>query len=257
MRKITVIIKLIILVLLLSFFVSVLLRGFVPFGIVNDNHSWSSVPILTNGRSTENATLISGLMSLPSDNIDRFVIDSVSGNIDVRLADNDEITVEYSGGDVDCYYQQTGNTLYVFIEWDNQWFTFNSTRKEGNITVYIPKDLQHSMTINAVSSPMSLFAYGDGCSIDTVSGSVDIYAGYRTITCDTVSGNLVVRHIEEYPTTLIDFDTVSGDMILQGDFIYDLDFESLSGKIRDTNGQTSGAALRISADSVSGNFSRQ
>ncbi len=256
MRKVTLIIKLIIKIWLLSLFMNILLGG------AYFNHSVIALPTTSLGNFEEYSdytTAVGGSATIPVQEIDTVELTFFSGDITILPYDGEDFKIDYRGGAVDCVYQVDGHTLHICPKLEhfhvNVGFSLGSQQQDGDITLYVPQSVTHlNVDVESVSSEVEITIPGNELSVQAVSGDVSALSSFRSMEMETVSGDIIVTAIPDYSLTHLACDTVSGDLTLSGGFNYRLDMDSLSGNVRGNSSSDAGNLVDIYFQSVSGDM---
>ena len=208
--------------------------------------------------SNGNFTEVDMEVNIPSDGIKEIEIDFISGDIDVSYHESDEIVLRYDNGDAACLYDVSGDTLEIRTELTNGGgfsIGFNQKR-EGNLILSLPQEFTTDLEIDTVSSDIVIGTSGKSLELSTVSGDCEVANNFTDMDFETVSGDVTIR-ADKHTTKRLTCDSVSGDLLLQGEgFNYRVNVDRIGGSYSENGSERDGAEtmMDIELDSVSGDF---
>ncbi len=275
-RKAALITKLIFLIAILIFFISVALNW-----TLGGNFFFFSFRLGTQVTSVEGAESTQEEQSFAG--VKEIELNLVELDVEVVEADVDEVIVydrsepkrSLFGDSNDNIIAYENGKLY-FEEGQYHWRWFGvgdwSGGRTGDILIEVPKGSTLAYTINSTSGEVLFDAASDGeltihnvagesivkqggeeLSIESVSGDCFVYAPFEKVSSDNISGDLYL--VADRTTTSVKGETVSGDIQLEltEKVFYEVKLESLSGKITDRYEYDSDDEdLEISLSSISG-----
>lgn len=230
----------------------------------------------------DDAQIVTGTASLEADSVKRIRIEWIDGTVEIRGADQENITFSETNGEKECMvYQIKGDTLVIRYSKDSIKLGINITTPNKHLTVHVPMDwIAAGIEISAVSSNVTVeLPEVQEAKIETVSGNIDIrcerskeisfttVSGHARFTgnceeldCESVSGNCKVALYGSAKE--IQMESISGDLeiVLDGQLGFTAQIDSVSGSVRSdfptsvsNDIHTYGdGSIRIEAETVSG-----
>lgn len=230
----------------------------------------------------DDAQVVTGTASVEADSVKRIRIEWIDGTVEIRGADQENITFSETNGEKECMvYQIKGDTLVIRYSKESIQLGIHVTSPNKQLTVYVPQDwIAAGIEISAVSSNVTVeLPEVQEAKIETVSGNIDIrcerskeisfttVSGHARFTgnceeldCESVSGNCKVALYGSAKE--IQMESISGDLeiVLDGQLGFTAQIDSVSGSVRSdfptsvsndihTYGDRS---IRIEAETVSG-----
>jgi lia operon protein LiaG len=179
-----------------------------------------------------------------SNKIKHIDLDLESSDTEVIPVDKNEVKVEIEGKGT-MTLAQKGHTINVDVKhkW-YEWFGFNH---KSNVTVYVPKEYDHSMEIDIGSGNFTMSGESDSTKWKLDELSVDMG-----------SGNMELNDIE---TNVFEHDGSSGDLIVDGLTTKEGRVEISSGDVKlskyegPLEGELSSGELSVTMDSLKGDLS--
>lgn len=235
-KKANAIIRIIISSLLILIFLSILL-----WGVERGGFSFSPFH-LGNRINYENAGKYkAGDASISADSLNDLEINWLDGEVNILPYDGKTIEIKESSSDSLSeneklqYYFKNGTLIIQYQK--SGFFSFGLRSHNKNLTVSIPTALCEKIT---------------EVSVDSTSGDVRVNGLHaETFHFETVSGNVETADI--HSSKECDFDTVSGDLNLSGNF-EELEIETVSGECSVFSSVT---PSELSFDGVSGGLTLQ
>ncbi|MDO4566853.1 MAG: DUF4097 family beta strand repeat-containing protein [Oscillospiraceae bacterium] len=256
-------VKLVVLIILLA---AALLTAFYIIG-----GGWSGLKLFSLSPSGEE--LSSGESFKDVSKLD---IDLLSYSLDIVEGEGDETVVSFSSlsGSAAPLYTLEDGVLSISEK------PSVGIKPDGKLILSLPRGLEPNIDIDSASGSVSVKAPGSELDIDTTSGSIKISAGGRSLKAASVSGSITIdacfetQELESVSgsiktrldrgTRSIDAESASGSLrISVSDAApYTLDFESISGSVRDeysgmSFGSTAswgGGGTAVSAETISGSI---
>ncbi len=202
-----------------------------------------------------------------TDSIENIDISEVSHDIRIEKSSDDKITVEYWDNDAMTHEVKTdNNTLTISYKNSDHWYDyinvgFNFTESidetDHDTVIYLPEGVYNDLTINAVSSDISIpdgYTFSD-VSFNTVSGEISCASeSTGNVKVNTTSGNLNEMYINGISAEI---NTVSGDVTLsESSLSGSVVIDTTSGKITLTNITVGACDINTtSGDIVMNNYS--
>lgn len=193
-----------------------------------------------------------GSAEIETRNVNRIVIDWVSGNVTVEPYDGDTISISEPEQKEEAYrlhWRQEGNTLTVRF-----CASMNTLVSDGkDLVVRVPAELAGNLRylqIDTVSADVFVSGVKAGeLQADTSSGSIHAEGTFGIVDADTVSGNLELIGTGKE----LDLDTTSGDFgVTLSETPDELSFDSTSGDL--TLMLPAKRGFEVEYDTVSGDF---
>ena len=202
----------------------------------------------------DDAQVVTGTASVEADSVKRIRIEWIDGTVEIRGADQENITFSETNGEKECMvYAFKGDTLVIRYSKDSIKMGINITTPNKHLTVHVPMDwIAAGIEISAVSSNVTVeLPEVQEAKIETVSGNIDIrcerskeisfttvsgHAGFtgncEELDCDSVSGNCKVALYGSAKE--IRMESISGDLeiVLDGQLGFTAQIDSVSGSVR-------------------------
>ncbi len=263
------IVKIVLLALLLIFLIIAAVR-FVNYGI-------GGLGVFTFGTPFGGKELVS---SESFDGVDKVKIDSVSYSVYIEEYSGSQVVAEFLANGVGAAkvpeFKLDGDTLKIA-----QKPNIGIDTSSGQIHVKVPSNSELDYEIDSVSGSVKVYATssdldiesssgsihakgGKTAEVESISGSVKLEEPFKTIKVSSVSGS--VKLWADGDTKSIHVDSTSGSVKigLRGVDGYTLDFDSVSGSVKDTYNSTSGehsgtlktgdGSLSINVETISGSI---
>jgi lia operon protein LiaG len=166
-----------------------------------------------------------------------------SSDTEVIPVDKNEVKVEIEGKGT-MTLAQKGHTINVAVK--HKWYEWIGFNRKSNVTVYIPKEYDHSMDIDIGSGNFIMAGASDSKKWKLDELSVDMG-----------SGNMELKNIE---TNVFEHDGSSGDLVVDGLTTKEGKVEISSGDVELSNyegpleGDLSSGELTVTMDSLKGDL---
>lgn len=219
--------------------VAAILSGFLIHGLIDSTFSWSALPQIHFGSSTnytysDSSSYQSGTTALDADKIQNLNIDWIDGSVTLEVGSDDTISLsETCSTDLD----EKQNLRYLI--------------KNGTLYIKYCAPMALAKTLDKkliITLPQSLASSLKDISVDCTSADLNI----QTLTAESLTLDSTSGKIETTNTTLtqVKVDSTSGNADLSGSF-GKVDFDSTSG---DLTVKSITNLSSLSADCTSGNI---
>lgn len=205
-------VKLIILILLFSFFLVIYINKFIV----------RNVEVRTKQLIFKNDI---------SNNIENISIDIVSADVNI-IKSKDDKSRYYISSNEKLDIKEKNNTIYIE---DENIFGFklkNKSKRRVEITIELNEKDYKKLDIDVVSGNLLLEITFNNIEISSVNLDININAKYKNLDIDSVNSDI---YSLAYSGSEIDIDTVNSDIYIYSDVDVDIEYDKVLGNIKKEN----------------------